>query len=214
MNRYLGEMEGKIDKTASIAKTAIIDNNVVIGPKVKVFDNAVIHGPTYIGEGSIIATNALVRSSMIGSNCVVGFATEVGRSYLNNDVWCHSNYIGDSIIDENVSFGAGTVLGNLRFDEANVKVTIGGKRIDSKTNKLGAIIGAGTRFGINVSTNPGVKIGKNCFIGGSMYVDKDIDDNKMVLLEQKMKIVKNKVTISTEERREMFNKLQKPSKKK
>ena len=208
MNRYLGELERKIDKTASIAKTAIIEGDVVIGPNVKVFDNAVIQGPTYIGKGSIVATNALIRQSMIGSNCVVGFATEVGRSYLNNDVWCHSNYIGDSVIDENVSFGAGTVLGNLRFDEQNVKVTIGTKRIDSGTNKFGAVIGSGSRIGINASTNPGVKIGKNCFIGGGMYVNKDIADGKMVLLDQKIKITTNKVTISADKRREMKKKLE------
>lgn len=209
MNRYLDELEPKIDKTASIAKTAIIEGNVVIGPNVKVFDNAVIQGPTYIGEGSIVATNALVRGSMIGSNCVIGFATEIGRSYLNNDVWCHSNYIGDSVIDDNVSFGAGTVLGNLRFDEQNVKITIGTKRIDCGTNKFGAVIGSGSRIGINASTNPGVKIGKNCFIGGGMYVDKDIADGKMVLLDQKIKITTNKVTINADERREMKKKLEK-----
>ncbi|MBN2087423.1 NTP transferase domain-containing protein [Candidatus Peregrinibacteria bacterium] len=209
MNNFLNQLERKIDKTATIAKNAIVEGNVVIGPNVKVFDNAVIHGPAYIGEGSIIATNALVRSSMIGSRCVVGFSTEVGRSYLNNDVWCHSNYIGDSIIDENVSFGSGTVLGNLRFDEENVKVDIKGKRIDSRTNKLGAIIGKGTRIGINASTNPGVKIGQNCFIGGSMYVDKDIPDNKMALVEQKVKLIPNKKTISIEDRKEMMKKLNK-----
>lgn len=209
MNLYLGKLERKIDKTASIAKSAIIEGNVVIGPNAKIFDNAVIKGPAYIGEGSIIATNALVRESMIGSNCVVGFATEIGRSYLNNDVWCHSNYIGDSIIDENVSFGAGTVLGNLRFDEENVKVTINNKRMDSGTNKLGAVIGSGTRIGINSSTNPGVKIGKNCFVGGGMYVDKDIPDNKMVLLDQKIKITTNKVTIGADKRKEMKKKLEK-----
>ncbi len=207
MNRYLGELEPRIDKTASIAKSAIIEGDVVIGPNVKVFDNAVIQGPAYIGEGSIIATNALVRNSMIGSNCVIGFATEVGRSYLNNDVWCHSNYIGDSVIDENVSFGAGTVLGNLRFDEENVKVTIKNKRMDSGTNKFGVIIGSGTRFGINSSANPGVKIGKNCFIGGNLLVEKDIPDGKMVLLDQKIKITTNKITINADKRREMKKKL-------
>ena len=77
-----------------------------------------IKGPAHIGENSIIANNSLVRGSMVGRDCVVGFTTEVTRSYLNKEVWMHSNYIGDSIIDSNVSFGAGSVTGNLRFDEA------------------------------------------------------------------------------------------------
>lgn len=209
MEHYLENQEPKIDKTAKIAKSATIEGNVVIGPNVQVFHNAVIIGPTYIGEGSVIANNVLVRGSMIGKNCVIGYTTEIARSYMNHDVWTHSNYIGDSIIDQNVSFGSGTVLGNLRFDEQNIKVNIKNNRIDTGTNKFGAIIGSGTRIGINASTNPGVKIGKNCFIGGSMYVDKDIADNKMVLLEQKMTVMTNKRSISMSKRNKMRKELKK-----
>jgi len=207
MNHYLDFEKPKIDKSAKIASTAVINGNVIIEKNVKVFDHAVIQGPAYIGEGSVVANNSLIRESMVGRNCVVGYSTEVARSYLNHDVWSHSNYIGDSIVDYNVSFGAGTVLGNLRFDEGNVKVTIKKKRIDSGTNKLGAIVGNGVRFGVNASTNPGVKIGKNSFIGGSMYIDKDVQDDKMVLLEQKIKVTKNNISIDIEERKGAKNKL-------
>lgn len=206
MNYYFEKQEPKIHKTAKVAKTAVVEGNVVIEAGAKVFENAVIQGPAYIGENTIVANNSLVRGSMIGNNCVVGFTTEVARSYMNHDVWTHSNYVGDSIIDHNVSFGAGAVLGNLRFDEANILVNIKDKKVDSGTNKLGAIIGNGTRLGINASTNPGIKIGKNCFVGGSMYVDKDVPDEKMILLEQKMKIVKNKYLVSMDDRKEMKKK--------
>lgn len=209
MNHYLENQTGKIDKSAEIAKSAVIEGNVIIEKNVKVLHNAVIKGPVFIGEGTVIANNALVRGSMIGKNCVVGYSTEIGRSYLNHDVWMHSNYIGDSIIDSNVSFGAGTVLGNLRFDEENVKVTIKKDRIDTGRNKFGAIIGSGTRFGINSSTNPGVKIGKNCFIGGNVLVEQDIDDGKLVLLDQKLKITANKKAVNIEERKEMKAKIKK-----
>ena len=209
MNHFLNNQELKIDKTAKVAKTAIIEGAVVIGPNVKVFDYAVIKGPAYIGEESIVATNCLIRESMIGRHCVIGFSTEVTRSYLNHDVWCHNNYVGDSIIDHNVSFGSGAVLGNLRFDEEPVKITIKNKRIDSGTNKFGAIIGNGTRLGINASTNPGIKIGKNCFVGGGVHVNRDLPDEKMVLLDQKLKITKNQKTANTAGRGEMKKKLTK-----
>ena len=201
MNHVLINQEPKKDISASVAKTAIINGHVVIGPNVKILDYAVIQGPSYIGEGSVVATNALVRDSMIGSNCVVGFSTEIARSYLNHDVWTHSNYVGDSIIDNNVSFGSGTVIGNLRFDEENIQVNIKGKRISSGMNKFGAIIGSGTRFGINASTNPGIKIGKNCFIGGGVLIDNDIPDDKLVLLDQKIKITKNKADVNIKDRK-------------
>ena len=209
MNHFLKNQEPKIDRSASIAESAHIEGNVIIEKDVQVLHNAVIKGPAYIGEGSVIANNALVRSSMIGKNCVVGYSTEIGRSYLNHDVWMHSNYIGDSIIDYNVSFGAGTVLGNLRFDEKNVKVNIKKDRIDTGRNKFGAIIGSGVRFGINASTNPGVKIGKDCFIGGNVLVEKDLENGKLVLLNQKLKIVENHSPARMEDREEMKKNLRK-----
>ena len=209
MNHFLENQSPKIDRSAQIAKSAIVEGNVVIEKNVKVLPNAVIKGPAYIGEGAIVANNALVRSSMVGKNCVVGYSTEVARSYLNHDVWMHSNYIGDSIIDHNVSFGAGTVLGNLRFDEKTIKVNIKKERVDSGLNKLGAIVGSGVRFGINASTNPGVKIGKDCFIGGSVLIEQDILDGKLVLLDQKLKITDNHSPVKMGDRDEMKKKLSK-----
>jgi bifunctional UDP-N-acetylglucosamine pyrophosphorylase/glucosamine-1-phosphate N-acetyltransferase len=209
MNHFLKNLEGKIDRSAKIAKSAVIEGNVFIEKNVRVLHNAVIKGPAYIGEGTIIANNALVRESMIGKNCVIGYSTEVARSFINHDVWMHSNYLGDSIIDYNVSLGAGTVLGNLRFDEKNVKVYIKKDRIDTGMSKLGAIIGSGARFGINSSTNPGVKIGKDCFIGGNVLVEKDIPDGKLVLLDQKLKMVNNHSPVRMEDRNELMKKLNK-----
>ncbi|MDH5596707.1 MAG: NTP transferase domain-containing protein [Candidatus Peregrinibacteria bacterium] len=209
MNHYLNQLTPKIHKSAKIAKSALIEGNVVIEKDVQILHNAHIKGPAYIGEGSIIANNALVRSSMIGRGCVVGYSTEIGRSYLNHDIWMHSNYIGDSIIDSNVSFGAGTVLGNLRFDEKNVKVNIKKERVDTGTNKFGAIIGSGVRFGINASTNPGVKIGRNSFIGGGVLVERDIEDEKLIQLDSKLKLSHNHSPVSIEDRSEMKKKLKK-----
>lgn len=200
MNYYLEKQEPKIDRTAKIAKTATIEGNVVIGKNAKVHNHAVILGPAYIGENAVVGNNCLVRESAVGSNCVIGYTTEVTRSYLNHDVWTHTNYIGDSIISSNVSFGAGTVLGNLRFDEEPVKVTIKGKRVVSNTHKLGAIIGSGARFGVNASTNPGVKVGRDTFVGPNVLVDKDLADGKMILLDQKCKVVKNTKTVSAADR--------------
>ncbi|QQR83559.1 NTP transferase domain-containing protein [Candidatus Peregrinibacteria bacterium] len=188
---FLETMQAQVDPSAHIHPSAIVEGNVRIDAGVNVMANAVIQGPAYLGKNSVVGNNSLVRGSMIGRDSVVGFTTEVARSYLNHHVWMHTNYIGDSVVDENVSFGAGTVLGNLRFDEENIKVRVKDEKLCSKTNKLGAFIGSGARFGINGSTNPGVKIGRNSFIGGNVLVDRDIDDDQMVLLEQSLNVMKN-----------------------
>lgn len=200
MNHLLSLQESTIHPSAEIAKSAIIRGNVIIDEGARILDHSVIQGPAYIGKNCIIANGSLVRQSMIGENCVVGFSTEVARSYLNHDIWMHTNYIGDSIVDRNVSFGAGTVLGNLRFDEEEIKVKIKEERMPIGTNKFGAIIGSGVRFGVNASTSPGVKIGQNTFVGAGVLVEKDIEKGKMTLLDQKLKIVDNKKTVDVKKR--------------
>lgn len=191
MNRFLDTQIPFISKAATIAPSAILKGNVVIEDGAKILDHAVIQGPAYIGKNSIVATNSLVRHSMIGRESVVGFGTEIARSYLNREVWTHSNYVGDSIVDFNVSFGAGTVLGNLRFDENEVKVKIKGERISTGTPKFGAVIGNGVRFGVNASTSPGVKVGSGSFVGANVLVEKDVEGGKVVLVEQQIKVLDN-----------------------
>jgi len=187
--------EKKVAKSANISKSATIDGEVIIEDGVKVMENAVIKGPTYIGKNSIVATNALVRGSHIGENCVVGFGTEVARSFLGNDVWTHSNYIGDSVIGNNVSFGAGTVTGNLRLDEANVVVSNAGEKMDIGSNKFGAVIGDNVRVGINTSIMPGIKIGTGSMIGAGIILPENVQPNSFVRGEVKLRTSPNKVKI-------------------
>lgn len=175
-----------IHPSAQISEKAIIKGNVYIEEGVKIFENSVIVGPCYIGKNSIIANNTLIRESYIGENSVIGFSTEVARSYLFKNVWTHSNYIGDSIIDENVSFGAGTITGNLRLDECEIFVDIKGQKVNSQKTKLGSIIGSGSRIGTQCSINPGIKIGKNVFIGSGINIQKNVDNEKYIYIKQEI----------------------------
>lgn len=201
------QTEKKIAKSAKIAKRASINGEVIIGENVKVFDGAVINGPCYIGDGTIIATNALVRDSNVGKNCVVGYITEVARSILGDEVWTHSNYIGDSVIGNNVSFGAGSVTGNLRLDEKNIQVSFDGKKMDAHTNKFGAIIGNNVRVGVNTSLMPGIKVGGGSFIGAGIVVPEDVAENSFVRGEWKLKISENRENIASLDRKKFKNKL-------
>lgn len=201
------QAEKRIAKSAKIAKGAIINGDVIIGENVKVFDGAVINGPCYIGDDTVVATNALVRDSNVGKNCVIGYITEVARSVLGDEVWTHSNYIGDSVIGNNVSFGAGAVTGNLRLDEKNVQVYYDGKKIDAHTNKFGAIIGNNVRVGVNTSLMPGIKIGSGSFIGSGIVVSEDIPEKSFARGEWKLKVSENREDISSLDRRNFKGKL-------
>jgi UDP-N-acetylglucosamine diphosphorylase / glucose-1-phosphate thymidylyltransferase / UDP-N-acetylgalactosamine diphosphorylase / glucosamine-1-phosphate N-acetyltransferase / galactosamine-1-phosphate N-acetyltransferase len=169
-----------IDRSASIHPTAVIEGDVVIGPKVRVLAHATVVGPCFIGEGSIIANNALVRGSSLGKQCVIGYGSEVARSILADRVWTHMSYVGDSIIDRDTSLGGGTMTGNLRLDEELISSMVHKESISSHRTKLGAIIGARCRTGIHTSIAPGIKIGADSFIHSAELVSEDIPDGSFV----------------------------------
>lgn len=199
--KYFFEKAKKtVAKSAKISEKATVRGDVIIGENVKIFDNAVVQGPCYIGDNTVIANNALVRESHIGRDCVIGFSSEVARSFLGNEVWTHSNYIGDSILGNNVSFGAGAVTGNLRLDERNVVVD----GVDSGTNKLGLTCGDNIRVGVNTSLMPGIKIGSGSFIGAGIVVAQDIPAKSFVRGSWDLKISENKESILKD--RENFRK--------
>lgn len=200
---YFHHNKKYISKKAVISDRAVIKGDVVIEDGVKIFENAIINGPVYLGKNTVVANNALVRDSFIGENCVVGFGTEIARSFIGNDVWTHSNYIGDSLIGNNCSFGSGTVTGNLRLDEKNIMVNIGDAKIDSGRNKLGVIMGDNVRCGINTSIMPGVKIGNNCFIGAGIVVPYDLADNSYAYGKVELTVKENNAKLDSNLRTQM-----------
>jgi len=176
MTMHLLEKELTLGRRSkSIAPSAIIDKNVYIGKGVIVHENAVIKGPSYIGENAVIGNNSFIRSSYIGKNAVIGTNSEVARSYIGDHCWLHQNYIGDSVLESNVAFGAGSVTANFRLDEESVTFMIDHKRIDTKLTHLGAVVAADVRIGVNCSLMPGVKIGHNSIIGPHSLIDENID---------------------------------------
>ncbi len=166
--------QSSIDSSAQIHPSAVIEGHVIIGEGVRVMPHATIVGPCFIGAHSIIGNNALVRGSSIGEHCVVGYNTEVKGSVLHSDVWTHSTYLGDSVIGHNVSFGSGTVTGNLRLDEAEILSMVAEQKLGTGLTKFGTIIGDNSRIGIQVGFNPGIKVGADSFISSGAIVEQDL----------------------------------------
>lgn len=164
---WLGKLgsENRIHDSVSVADTARIrGEQVIIEEGVKVFDNAVICGPCFIGKNSVIGNNALVRESIIGEGCEIGYCSEIARSFLARNISAHHAYIGDSIIDSDTNFGAFSCTANLRLDKKNIKYNVKEDRINSGKNKLGVICGKGAQIGIHAMLMPGCKIDANQLI--------------------------------------------------
>jgi len=165
--------------------------DVVLGKGVKIFEGAVVKN-SYIGDRVVIGNNALVRDSIIEAGCVVGYNTEVVRSYVGPNCWFHTNYIGDSVLEEDVSFGSGAKTANLRLDE---------KEVIPGFTKLGVICGRKVRVGINTSIMPGVKIGAGSFVGPGLILKDDLQEKRFCYLKQKLTIKKNLFAVDFQKRK-------------
>lgn len=162
----------QISPNAFISEKSLIVGPVVIEDGVKIGDYVKIVGPAYIGENTVIGDYTLIRESQIGADCLVGSYSEVARSYIGNKVYLHRNYVGDSVLADEVMMGAQAVTANFRFDSSEIK--------DTNLSKLGAIIGRQSKIGVNSTLTPGIKIGKNTWIGPGETVKMDIEDKKYI----------------------------------
>lgn len=185
MRVMLNRIEGRhISPEAKIEEGTLIKGNVIIEKNARVFHGATIAGPAYIGEGAIVGNGALVRESMIGAGAVVGYATEVARSYMADRSHTHVCQVLDSILDEDVNFSASCTTANLRIDQGPVWSVVKGERINTGRDKLGLIAGKRAFIGVNVMTMPGVKIGRESEIGPTTVVQDDVPDHTRVWVEQ------------------------------
>lgn len=157
-----------------------LGNEVRLGKNVKISNTAKVVGPCVIGDNTVIGDFALVRQSHIGKNCIVGSHTEVARSYLGDHVFLHRNYIGDSVLATDVLMGAEATTANFRFDEKSVNSLVKNKKIDTQLVKLGAMIGTGSKIGVNTTLLPGIKIGSHTYIAPGYTIAEDVADGMFV----------------------------------
>jgi len=171
----LRQVEGK--KDGEIGKGVTLNGNVVVEEGARLLSGAYVEGPALIREGANVGPNAYVRgATVVGKNVRVGNAVEVKNSVLLSGTSAgHLSYIGDSIVGEDVNFGAGTVVANLRHDGASVRARVKGETLDTGRRKFGVVVGDEAKTGINTSLNAGVRLGAATTTKPGETVTKDKD---------------------------------------
>ncbi|MBU2543251.1 NTP transferase domain-containing protein [Patescibacteria group bacterium] len=164
-------LQASIDPTVQISNKATIEGQVLIDKNVKVEAGAVIKGPVYIGPNTIIGSHTLIRQSMIERDTIIGFGSEVARSYIGPKCRLHHNFIGDSVLEAEVNPSFGTVTTNLRLDKQNIKLKTLEGEIETSQEKLGAILAKGVFCGVNCSLMPGITVGANTKIYPGLVVN-------------------------------------------
>jgi acetyltransferase-like isoleucine patch superfamily enzyme len=163
--------ETRISASAEIAPTAVISGPCVISDGVKIDDFCKIKGPAYIGPRTKVWTGSLVRESMIGPDCEIGFGCEVARTYmLGRDRTAHHDVILDSVLGLNVWMGAFIGTTNKLLSNVNVKYKMDEKLVDTGVNHFGAVFGHDSSIGAGTMILPGRFIPPRAIIqAGTVY---------------------------------------------
>jgi bifunctional UDP-N-acetylglucosamine pyrophosphorylase/glucosamine-1-phosphate N-acetyltransferase len=171
----LDDVEREMD--GEIAAGANVEGNVVIEADATVRDGVTIEGPAIVKSGAEVGPNAYIRgATVVGPNGKIGHGVEVKNSILMDGAAIpHLSYVGDSILGRDVNLGAGTKVANLRHDDASVKMTVKGERVDTGRRKLGVVLGDGAKTGINASLNAGVKVASGAAVGPGKTALRDVE---------------------------------------
>ena len=137
-----------------------IDGRLRVGHGTQLLPGVYVEGDVIIGEDCTIGPNCYIRGrTSIGDGCKIGQAVEIKNSViLGGTTIGHLSYCGDSIVCENVNFGAGTITANFRHDGQNHQSMVQGRLTDTGRRKFGTVVGDAVHTGIHTSIYPGRKL--------------------------------------------------------
>ena len=149
-----------------VADSAFVGPDVYIGHGTVVEPNAVIKGPAWIGKNCQVRAGCYIRDNVIvGDGAVLGNSSEFKNCIIFDHCEVpHFNYVGDSILGHKAHLGAGVVLSNVRLDRTEVCVADGAGRIPTGLRKFGAVIGDYAEVGCNSVINPGSILGRRSIV--------------------------------------------------
>ncbi|HSJ66860.1 MAG TPA: UDP-3-O-(3-hydroxymyristoyl)glucosamine N-acyltransferase [Anditalea sp.] len=170
------EQPSYIDESSSIGENgyraafSYIGKNTTIGKNVKIYANAVIGDKVIIGDNCTLHAGAKILSHCkIGNNCEIhsnavigsdgfGFAPQEDGTYKNIP------QLGNVILEDNVSIGAGTTIDRATMGSTVIKK---GAKIDNQVQVAhNVVIGENTVIAAQAGISGSTEIGRNCIIGG------------------------------------------------
>lgn len=153
----------RVSNHIAIHETAMVENGVTLKPNTIIGPRCTIKSGSYLRNGVY-----LISDVVIGANC------EIKQSIIfKKSNTAHLNYIGNSLIGEDVNFEAGSILAN-HFNERedqNIQVSIAGKVVQTNVVKFGSLIGDHSRIGANSVLNPGTILHPKSIVPRLKHID-------------------------------------------
>ncbi len=166
-----------IEAGAKVKPGVVLDAEggpVFIARNARIFPNAVIEGPAFIGESSLIKVGAKIyEDTSIGPVCKVGGEVEASiiHGYSNKQ---HDGFLGHAYLGKWVNLGADTNNSDLKNNYSSVRVYINGKEVDSGSTFVGLTMGDHSKSAINTMFNTGTVVGVSSNVFGAGFPPKYI----------------------------------------
>lgn len=167
-----------------IGKGVSIRGDLWLGDGASVTHGAILEGPTVVGAGTRVRDYALIGGeTSLGPNGVYGHGAEFTGVALET-VYCYHYCEIWGVVGAAVDFGAATVCGNLRFDDAETVWRVKGRAEVPTTASNAAYFGDYCRTGVNAIIMPGRRIGVYACVGPGVIAYDDVPDRELLLLKQ------------------------------
>lgn len=166
------------NKIQQLSDDYTIEGSVAIHKSATVEKGVTLKGTIIISENCFIGAHAYLRGPIFLANSViVGPGSEVKQAILfEKSAIAHFNFVGNSLIGENVNFEAGSICANHyneRIDK-NISVKVNDQIISTGVTKFGALVGDDSKIGANAVLSPGTILEQN-FIVDRLELVKQID---------------------------------------
>lgn len=166
-----------IEDGATVKPGVVLDAEegpIFIARNARIFPNATIEGPAYIGEGSLIKIGAKIyEGTSIGPVCKVGGEVEesIIHSHSNKQ---HDGFLGHAYLAQWVNLGADTNNSDLKNNYGSVRVIIDGEEVDSGSTFVGLTMADHAKSAINTMFNTGTVVGVSSNVFGAGFPPKYI----------------------------------------
>lgn len=173
----LNELENLIDRLLLDldSQEYLINNKQAIHKSATVEPTAQLKGSMIIGPNCFIANGSLVRGgAILESNCTNGHCSELKTSILfAGSKLAHLNFVGDSVIGNDVNIEGGAVIANYRNEWLNkeIQTCYQNQCIATGVLKFGALVGDHSRIGANAVIAPGAILNPNTIIRRGAALD-------------------------------------------
>lgn len=160
-----------------------------LGPEFQTSGGVAVHGtaqvesgvtlkaPAIVGPGCFLAAGAYLRGGVwLEADCTIGPGCELKSAFAFRGArLAHFNFVGDSLLGEEVNLEAGSIVANHRNERDDKRIRVRGPAglVDTGVEKFGALLGDGCRIGANAVIAPGALLARGSVVPRLGHLDQE-----------------------------------------